>query len=294
MGRIHRLCIAVISMGVTVSLPARSEDASLSLLLAGNRVPLTLKLKDLDATWRRLSIAGHSDSEAMLMFYARLMGGAASLTYYTKGETVTISGETYLLAYRPQTKGSDMMVLMRGGSPPPPESFTPDTLLALSLVQLRTAGSLNDIRPFNLEEEIAAHDRAQEEVHSSIEGPRNKAINVQSMNNLKQVGLGLMMYTEDNGGRLPDLTDSAKMKQVLVKYISNDRVFVRPKTGEPYLPNPTLSGKPLKDLKAGEIVVVYEATPADDETRAVLFLDGHVERIVDARWQELKKSSGIP
>jgi len=290
----RQLCIAALLTGLITTPLTRGENADLKELLAGNRVPLNQKLKDLDATWRRVGVTGQSDSGALLMFYARLVGGAASTTYYTKGETVTIAGETYLLAYRPQTKDPDMMALMRGGTPPPPEPFTPDTPLALSLVQLRTAGSLTDIRPFNLEQEIAAQERAQEEVRSAIEGPREKAVNTQSLNNLKQIGLGLAMFADDNNEKLPDLSDPASLKKALAKYISNDKVFMHPRTGEPYSPNPALSGKSRQEFNTAETVVVYEAKPSDDGTRGVLFSDGHVERVTDAKWQDLKRSSHIP
>jgi prepilin-type processing-associated H-X9-DG protein len=39
---------------------------------------------------------------------------------------------------------------------------------------------------------------------------------------------------------------------------------------------------------------VYEAEPSSDGTRAVLFGDGHVERVNESKWLELKKSSNIP
>ena len=35
--------------------------------------------------------------------------------------------------------------------------------------------------------------------------------------------------------------------------------------------------------------MVYEVTPAADDTRGVLFADGHTERVNDTRWEEIKK-----
>jgi prepilin-type processing-associated H-X9-DG protein len=79
-----------------------------------------------------------------------------------------------------------------------------------------------------------------------------------------------------------------------MKNIPSERVFVHPKTGEPYQPNPSLSGKQWQGPNASDAAAVYEAKPAEDGTRAVLFGDGHVERVTEARWLELKKTSNIP
>jgi len=128
---------------------------------------------------------------------------------------------------------------------------------------------------------------------------RDKAFNAISVSNLKVVGLGLMMYSDDYNNVLPNLSDAESMKIAVAAYVSKDesraeKFFVHPKTGRPYQPNSSLTYKERTGFNApSAIAVVYEDAPAADATRAVLFGDGHVERVTESRWLELKKSSNI-
>jgi len=120
-----------------------------------------------------------------------------------------------------------------------------------------------------------------------------------SVNNLKTISLAWMMYADDNNDKLPDLSDAQTMKNALAAYISKDtskaeRFFVHPNTGRPYQPNSSLSFKKRQGFNyPSQTVVVYEDAPARDGTRGVLFGDGHVDRVNETRWRELKKTSNI-
>ena len=46
--------------------------------------------------------------------------------------------------------------MLKSPEPPTPEKLTSDSVLALSLIHLKTSGNLTDIRPFNLDEELKA------------------------------------------------------------------------------------------------------------------------------------------
>ena len=130
------------------------------------------------------------------------------------------------------------------------------------------------------------------------EGERNKGVNVRSVSNLHQIGIALLMYSDDNNNVLPDLSDAQSLKKATASYLNirdeKVKVFVHPKTGKPYQPNSSLSGKDGKGTNIANAVVVYEDEPAEDGTRAVLFGDAHVERVTETRWLELKKTSHIP
>ena len=285
----HRILAITVLAIISIAQVARADNADLKELLSGKQVPLTLKLKDLDGSWRRTRVSSSDSSNALLGMYAQLMEGGGSV-YYTKGETVVLDGLTYIIAYQHLTKPVDTMALFRGGSPPEPEPLTAESPLALALIQLRATGTLGDIRPFNLDEEIAE----QAGIRQAVEGAQDKNVNLNSVNNLKQIGLGLAMYADDHNGKLPDLSDPQSMKKAITRYIANEKVFLHPKTGKPYQPNPSFSGKEWQGTNTVDNVLAYEAEPGDDGTRAALFGDGHVARVNETRWQELKKTSNIP
>jgi prepilin-type processing-associated H-X9-DG protein len=286
----QRILVVIVFLIVGVASVARADNADLKDLLSGKQVPLALKLKDLDGSWRRVRVTAASDAGALFAMYGALMGGAGAGVYYTKGDVVLLAGLTYVIAYQHQIKPVDTMSLFRGGTPPEPEPLTPETPLTLALIQLHTAGTLGDIRPFNLDQEIAERAGLQK----AVEGANGSAVNANSLSNLKQIGLGLAMCADEHNGKLPDMSDPQTMKKALAKYISDEKVFVHPKTGKPYQPNPSMSGKEWQGTNTVDAALVYEPDPAQDGTRAVLFGDGHVERANETRWQELKKSSNIP
>jgi hypothetical protein len=147
--------------------PAYGQNGSMTFkeLLYSNTIPLTLKLKDLNSEWRRMSVSGQYDLGSMGGFMGMFGGGIGGTTYYTKGESVIIGSETYIVAYKANLKQPDFLSLMmenesNGGKEPDmskmmPEKLTPESALSLSLLNLKTSGNLTDIRPFDVDREIA-------------------------------------------------------------------------------------------------------------------------------------------
>jgi hypothetical protein len=176
--------LAVLGLLVTLALPAQGQNNTQSLefkdILYGNTVPLSLKLKDLNGDWRRVGIAAPGGSGNIMgslmkgIFGAMLGGGGGGgtetslTTYYTKGQTVNIGGETFIVAYRAKLKQPDFAALIaesqqkdkEGKDKEPdleklkPEKLNPDSTLTLSLLTLKSTGSLHDIRPFDMKQEI--------------------------------------------------------------------------------------------------------------------------------------------
>jgi phosphate-selective porin len=104
-------------------------------------IPNTVKLKEMTTEWRGFSVSGQFDFSNFQAILGSMFDGAFNFYYYTKGQTINISGETYIIAYSLQSK---------------PEKIGDDTPLALSLLNLKTIGSLTNIRPFDLRSEVAA------------------------------------------------------------------------------------------------------------------------------------------
>lgn len=90
------------------------------------------------------------------------------------------------------------------------------------------------------------------------------------------------------------MQNTAALKKALTDYLKSETAYVHPESKEPYQPNPNLSDKKWEDISnRAESVALYEASLASDATRGVLFLDGHVERMIESKWLPLKKEQGI-
>lgn len=276
-------------------LPA--DTVTIKDTLAGKVAPLTLKLGDLTRDWYRLSVGVKGGADvaggASRAYLSLMLGGAMGDSgCYTRGDTVTVEGESFLITYRLVTKPIDMTVMMRGGANamPAPEKPTPDSTLSLSLVHLRNVDGLSGIRPFDLEAELAGGDTSD----TAIEEAREAAAKARGLQNLRQIGLALIAYAQDGDKTLPAMKDAETTRKALEPYCKAKDAFTSPDTKELYVPNASLAGKKLADITGREkIVAFYDSQPVND-TRAVVFLDGHVERVAETKWAALKKASQIP
>ncbi len=269
--------------------PAFSQSAApapfggLTPFLSGNQYPLSLTLKSLDESWRTFSLSGSSDASGQLQTYLALLTGGAQTTYYTQGVTVSRGGEEYLVAYHQRSTFDYAALLKSGASAPPAPKPTPNTALSLSLLNLRSVGSLNDIQPFSLQ---AALNPPPPPAPDPIPA---------STSNLKQIGLALLQYTQDYDEVLPPLKNAAVAKTAIYLYVKSDATFLEPPANVPYQPNTSLSHRKLASFQdPASMVVYYEAAPQSDGLRAVLFLDGHIKRLADADWQRVKSASHVP
>ena len=298
-----RLFLLVSALAV-LAVPALSQNTDLKPLLAGTaNVPLTLKLSDLNADWRRMSVGQPADINSMTRFYTAFLGGGPGDVYYTKGDTETVGTDQYLVAYHAPTQKFDVQSIFRSGNPqaPKPPKLTPETVLNLSLLNLHTISSLSDIRPFDMQQEIADSNSAgfigdmMAAQNGGGQEPGARGPEVESESNLKQIGLAMMQYSQDNDEYLPPMRDAAVAKKALWPYVKSDQVFLNPMTKQPFLPNTSIAHRSLASFNSpANFVIYYEATPAPDNTRRVLFLDGHVKNIPEGAWPTLKAASHVP
>jgi thiol-disulfide isomerase/thioredoxin len=119
-------------------------------LLAGKTTPLTLHLKDLDSNWRVFTASTNSYENIL----ASAMTGGTGNRVYTRGDTVTVGADIFLVTYKPEAP--DISGLFSVGGPPKAKALTENTLLRLSLLNLHALGAMDGIRVFDLKEQTVA------------------------------------------------------------------------------------------------------------------------------------------
>jgi hypothetical protein len=118
--------------------PSSIQEINLANILNGTAVPTSIRLREIPADWRAFGINGPVEIGNLQTVINSSAGGSFGASYYTKGQSITIGTETYVVAY------SLLSVI---------ETITPDTPLGLSLLNLRTIGSLSNIRAFEIAKE---------------------------------------------------------------------------------------------------------------------------------------------
>ena len=129
---------------VVHTIPMLAAEPSLANVLSGNSVPTSIELKKLTPEWRAMSTNGQFEFGNFQAFIGIFGGGALATTYYTKGQTVSIGSETYIVAY-------SLLSIV--------EKVTPETLLNLSLLNLKTIGTMSNIRAFETASETKVLER---------------------------------------------------------------------------------------------------------------------------------------
>jgi hypothetical protein len=115
-----------------------TKDANLANIFSGTVVPTTIKLRELTPDWRGMGTNGPVEIGNLQAVINTSAGGSFAASYYTRGQTITVGSETYIVAY-------SLLTLI--------DKITPDAPLSLSLLNLRTVGSLSNIRIFDVAKE---------------------------------------------------------------------------------------------------------------------------------------------
>lgn len=303
------LALAIVTSMLTYSPKCLAND--FQELISGKQAPLTKQLKDLDDSWRQIAISGQYEMADLMKSWTSLFGANLyNNLYYTQGKTVKVNSETYVVAYRLASSGEPLNINslfenlmgsvsgLAGGDCATiraAEKITSETTIALSLLNLKTIGSLNNVRPFDLKADIAMLEKAEQQSKAACEKANLAAVESQTESNLQNLGSALQSYAEQNENKLPDMSSLETVKLALQEFVYDDSVFYHPETLEPYLVNSFLSSKNLTELENGlEIVAFYEANPAADGTIGVVYADGFYQRIASEDWSAVKQASKLP
>jgi prepilin-type processing-associated H-X9-DG protein len=251
-----------------------TSAVTMEMVLSGKSIPQTLRVKDLDSTYRRFRFTSAD------VLFATQRGATRDLSiFFTKGQSVTFGGNEYLIAYRPEVERNPNMD-NHGQMNLMLTKLRPADKLLLSLLSTQGfyGSSLTDIRPFD------------PELDMETQADRNQA--VQQV--LRQLGAGILNWKHNRGQeRLPQWGKRVNdaLRRQCYPIVHDKRLWEHPSTNEAFGLNAALANQRLPDItNRATLYMVYEFTPAADGTRAVLFADGHVERVDAARWTRLQKT----
>jgi hypothetical protein len=258
---------------------ATATQTALQSVLSSQKYPLSIQLKNLDASWRRFLLSEGNENATQM----RAWGAGSGFKYgvhFTEGDIVQIGEESFLVAYRLPVKIAVRTLNQIALGPVPiPRKPDGDTILCLSLLNLKSIGSLDDLRPFNPRTDMDSDRPAREE----------------SVRTLEQLGQGVLRYIRARG-KLPVLHNPLDWgaRRTFYPYVGDERLFMQPGTQQPYRFNEILGGKKAAHISNKQsFVVFYESQPAGDGTTGVLFMDGQVERLSPAHWEIAKRASKI-
>jgi len=271
-----------------------TQSTEIKDVLSGKVFPLTLQLKDLNDQWQRMTIETQGASTAWATYFALFTGVPA--VYYSKGESISLAGETFLVAYRVPTKPMTYAELTHSSSSPTELAkllvkLTPETKLSLGLLNWNSVVSVTDIRPFNLEQEINESGVLSRTEQTDATASATEA----ALSSLMKLAFVIDWYTLDHNEKLPPMQGPDALKKALSPYLEDESVLVQPETHESYRPNPVLSGKKKAHIKyPDQMIMLYQPSPDSDGRRWVLFLDGHFDQVTAAQWEHFKKLSKLP
>ncbi len=172
--------LLALSTAVVLTPSMTSWGSDLTQVLTGRLHPLSVKLKDLGAGWSRITV--HGGGGAGVNVGVNVSGSSAESTsqnnnmlgmfgggqgYVTKGQTVSVNGQAYLVAYHLPSTAMDLItVLLAVATKTLPEMqiLTPESSLRLSLLNVRDIASIEDVRVFDMKWEIAQSQEAAQKL----------------------------------------------------------------------------------------------------------------------------------
>ncbi len=278
------------SSGFTSQFSAQTVNvASWKDVMSGSVVPMSIKGSDLNASWRSFTVSDSNDLRSLMMSAYGMMGSNA---LYSRGDEISVAGETYLVAYRMKTSTMNFATMNSQSNPDKMMQdmmLKPTSVLQLSLLNVRMTGAFNEMQQFD-----ASAFNANSPMNSVFGEARTNALNASSNSNLKQLMLGVMQYTQDNDEHMPPMQSMYLLKKAVYPYVKNDQVFLQPSNNKFYVPNAALSKKSLASMMdPANTAAIYEADFGSDGKRSVAFADGHVKRVTADEWTKIKKDSGI-
>jgi hypothetical protein len=222
-------------------------------------------------------------------------------TLFTKGEIVKLADQTFLVAYRfRQPSLAERAYIKTIGphnrNPEPPPGFNLNALLTSDndlhriLINTNTLVGIDEVVPVDpvgLGAEL-------DPITKLLTDARLKAIEEETVSDLRKLALYTLHYAANNKGLLPVITSNAGTKKVLSACLHGDLVFENPESHDPYRFNVVLSGHHLSHIEdPSGTIMFFEGAPAADGTRGVAYCNGSGRRLGSDAWERAKVYSKI-
>jgi len=196
---------------------------------------------------------------------------------WTTGATYNLYGQEYLVTYAPQF---DFNAIAHTKAPPDISRMD----LVLTLVNTKSISTITP-RP----------DVTKAEWNKSMTPEPGSAGDLAAkksatQSNLKQLTLGMIMYSNDYDDEMPYVQSTKAAYEVTSPYVKNRAITksLNPNGGDFQL-NMAVAGVNTTLIKEpASTPLYYEATAWPDATRCVAFVDGHVKFVAPDEWNRLQ------
>jgi|GEM_PF-5437688 len=109
-----------------------------------------------------------------------------------------------------------------------------------------------------------------------------------SFTRAKHIGLAVILYASAHKSTFPKASSSAAAFREVAPYDKTKDLFVSLNpNGRRFEFNLALSGKPMAGPNVAQMVLAYDEKPWPDQSRIVVFGDGHAEILSQTAWKKV-------
>lgn len=262
----------VVSVPLSTREPERRESGLADIVRA--KFPLSIEFRDLGVGWRELEYGGES--------------------YFTRGEATWVNEAEHLVAYKYSAALNEGAARTEreliGRTVGSGRSFEAGDRFGLTLLPLRNLSYIVTNGQTGLRSFSATRFRMPFDPPLELAAFRQNL----SVLYLRKVGEAVSAYASKYLNVTPPLETAFAARQALLPFVESERIFFVPNTTVPWKTNPNLSGRKREHLRRKRgAAMFYQANPAEDGLRAVLFFDNTVRRVDAKAWARISKASGL-
>ena len=303
----HSVCCVALSLALSLNGPVAlgfmgtQQSTTITDALTGRNFKLTLKMDELTDSYNAAIIQTSGGSNIMDLYSmsyrpdgsqlgldpATLMK-LASVSWST-GDVVQVDKREFLVTYRleflsqkPGAQASDVPSEFAKD-----EFWVPDAPAQVAPILRMKLISTAQIVSIEPHPEMKAA-----ELRAKFAKPTTTGLRSQTVENAKQIAVGVAIYSSDYDDKLPRGEDTATVRKVTMPYLKNLQVWntMNPARSK-FNFNMAITGVSASAIeRPAETILFYESAAWDDGKRVVAFVDSHVQIVDEATWNRIKGS----